>query len=286
MDAELTLMIPHFVFGQPVTLSQLRGEIESWLERPVQDGLPLSVESLLTAVREAESALRQSLESGQQASELEAHFLGAAEAYQELRSCLEAIARGIRAAETGVVAEELGRLIVAGDSLRQRTEEVENWLSDSLARCPQCGFGSQNLVQPCPDCQLELLYPDLSPDPQASKQFLTLGPDYLNVYKTYLAVLAGESTLSELRPPLERLHAVVAESASLLRSHTDVKAACGKILAGLEQMATCFVSREAEDLNKGWFRIFCAAGELQDLLKPILQESGLPKGSDSFEISE
>jgi hypothetical protein len=289
VDAELDPMIPHFVFGQPVTLSQLRGEIESWLERPVQDGLPLSVENLLTAVREAEVAVRQNLESGQQAAELEPHFLGAAEAYQEMGSCLEAIAKGVRASETGGVAKELGRLVVAGDRLRQCTEEVERWLSQPQARCPQCGFGSQNLLQLCPDCRLELLYPDLSPDQQASKQFLTLGPDYLSVYKTYLAVLAGQSTLSELRLPLERLHAIVAESASLVRSHAQVKSACAEILAGVEQMAACFVSREAEDLNKGWFRVFRAAGELQVLLQPFLQESGLSspqKGSDSFELSE
>lgn len=286
-------MIPHFSFGQPVTLAQLRQEIEAWLERPVQeDDLPLRIESLRAAVREAEEALRQELESREQTSELEALFSGAVEAYQEMETCLEAISEGVRGSDKRVVAERLARLNEAGESLRERTEGVENWLSDSQARCPQCGFGSKDPSQLCPTCELELLYPDLSPDPQSGREFLTLGPDYLSVYKTYLAVLEGQSSLSELRSPLQRLQEIVVNFSSSLRSHAQVHEACGQILAGVGQMATSFTSHEAADLNQGWFRIFCAAGELQQLLKPLLQESGLNSaaspsaGADSFELSE
>jgi hypothetical protein len=283
------IMIPHFSFGQPVTLAQLRQEIEAWLKGAIQDDdLPLRVEQLMEAVREAEGSLRQEMESRQQTPELEVLFSGAVEAYQEMESCLEAISAGVRASDREAVAEELARLNEAGDSLRERTEGVENWLNDSQARCPQCGFGSKDAGSLCPHCQLELLYPDLSPDPQSGREFLTLGADYISLYKTYLAVLEGQSSLSELRSPLERLQGVVVESSSLLRSHPEVHEACAQILAGIGQMAAAFSSHEASDLNQGWFRIFCAAGELQQLLRPLLQgssvESGSP-GSDSFELS-
>ncbi len=284
------IMIPHFSFGQPVTLAQLRQEIEAWLKGAIQDDdLPLRVEQLMAAVREAEGSLRQEMESRQQTPELEVLFSGAVEAYQEMEGCLEAISTGVRAGDQELVAEELVRLNEAGDSLRERTEGVENWLNDSQARCPQCGFGSKDAGSLCPHCQLELLYPDLSPDPQSGREFLTLGADYIGLYKTYLAVLEGQSSLSDLRSPLERLQGVVVESSSLLRSQPEVHEACAQILAGIGQMAAAFASHEASDLNQGWFRIFCAAGELQQLLRPLLQgssvESGSP-GSDSFELSE
>ena len=88
---------------------------------------------------------------------------------------------------------------------------------------------------------------------------------------------------------LIELQGVVVESSSLLRSHPEVHEACAQILAGIGQMAAAFASHEASDLNQGWFRIFCAAGELQQLLRPLLQESSVESGSpgaDSFELSE
>ena len=290
-----------FLPGPPATLMQIYLEIEQWIQSPSAGSLELRIEGLLGSIREAAAVLNQDLESGRPAADFRKLLEGTIEAYQDLQACLEEIQGGVAGFRTELVAEELLYLRAATTCLRQHTEDIENWLQAPQLRCPQCGFGAESADMLCPECHLELLYPDLQPDSKAARQFLHLGPEYASVYKVYLSVLAGDAPLADLHEPLGNLKTIVKSyprfngaggDANLRVTLLQLHELCQEVSAGMEQMGKTFSSRETSDLNQGWLRIFTAAGQLQSILAPLLDEQGTglvsapSHGADSVQFSE
>lgn len=291
-----------FLAGPPATLKQIHQEIEEWIQSPSsRDGLEMRIEGLLGSIRESAAVLNQDLERGRPAPDFQKLLVETVEVYQDLETCLEEIQSGVASSRTELVAEELAYLKAATSCLRQHTEDIEAWLQAPYLRCPKCGFGTESSDVLCPECNLELLYPDLEPDYQAARQFLHLGPGYAAVYKVYLKVLAGEATLAELQQPLAELKTIVKSyprlsgagaDATLRATLLQLSELCREVCEGMDQMERAFSSRESSDLNQGWLRIFTAAGQLQAILQPLLAEQGMGSalasspGADSVQFSE
>lgn len=290
-----------FLAGPPATLKQIYQEIEEWIQSPSPGCLEMRIEGLLGSIREAAAVLNQDLESGRPAPDFQKLLEGTIEAYQDLEACLEEIQDGVAGSRSERVADELVYLRAATTSLRQHTEDIENWLHAPHLRCPKCGFGAETADRLCPECNLDLLYPDLEPDSQAARQFLHLGPEYVSVYRVYLSVLAGDATLSDLQEPLGDLKTIVKSyprpsgagaDATLRATLLQLQELCQEVSAGIEQMGKTFSSRETSDLNNGWLRIFTAAGQLQSIITPLLTEQGIASASasshgvDSVQFSE
>jgi len=276
--------------GPPATLAQIYEEIEQWIQSPALSHLGIRLDGLVATIREAAFALDRDLESGRPTEEFIVLLQATREAYHDLESCLEEIQGGVAAFNLPIVAEELRYLRAATTNLRQCTEAIESWLEAPQLRCPKCGFGSEMADKLCPKCGLALLYPDLEPDFQSARQFLRLGPDYIAVYKVYIAVLAGEANLVDLQEPLLQLRAIVKGYPRLSGAGADaeqravfleLKELCQEVSTGINQMGEAFNSKETSDLNQGWLRIFEAAGRLQALLTPLLAEQGSTSASNT-----
>lgn len=279
-------------------------ELEQWVQQPDEGGsevLTGRLEQLLGSIQEAARGIQQDLGARPAAPEFGELLTGSAVAYGDLEECLEEILAAIPARDRAQVQAELLYLKAAMSSLRQYTDAIEQWLAAPILRCPRCGATDGDPEEICRHCDLELLYPDLQPDTRASREFITLGAEYVAVYRTYLGVLAGERPLADLGPPLHELLgwlepylkiSRLTREPGLVEQLQAVEQGCRQVQAGVEQMSSCFEGRETSDLNEGWRTIFEAGAELQRLMPQLLQDLGVASeshtgsGGDVVEFSE
>lgn len=197
----------------------------------------------------------------------------------------------------GDSVEELGRLLEllrTHQDVRECLECLEalqaeiqllsrcltGWTAGREPLCLRCG--SKGSEQTCPQCQLERLIPDPSPDTEVRSAHL--GPRYVPIYQTYRDVVNGDRTLSELHDPLRSLEKEWQQVLRLARHSPipllqDVEIG----LRGLAQMRLTWESRQARDLNEGWSRVFQCATALAQKLPAVLRQSGQTDEADALE---
>jgi rubrerythrin len=274
--------------GTVATLKQVYAKLHNWVKdpQPSPELLTGEIEQVISRIQEATDAIERDLAAETAAPEFAALLEGNASAYGDLEESLEVIVAALSAQDRDQIQEELVYLKAGMATLRQYTEAIEQWLAAPMMRCPRCGTGEAEAARDaiCPTCDLEMLYPDLQPDTQASRVFLNLGSEFIAVYRAYLAVLAGDLPLAELNVPLNVLeswlqrHARVSDlsrDTQLQPQLYNVAGLCRQGLAGVEQMRTSFTSRETADLNAGWGQIFAAAQNLQRCLPQLLADLGI-----------
>lgn len=278
------------------TLKNICVKLRAWVEdpQPSPELLTTEVEQLIASVQRAMEAIERDLAAETAAPEFAALLEGNVTAYADLEESLEQIVAALVAQDVHQVQEELLYVKAGMATLRQYTEAIEQWLAAPLMRCPRCGTSEAEAADDavCLVCDLEMLYPDLHPDTQASRQFLNLGAEFIAVYRTYLAVLAGDLPLSELDAPLTTLQAWLQQHAQVGRLSRDnqlqpqlgnVAALCAQGIAGVQQMRTSLQGRETADLNAGWAKIFSAAQNLQRCLPQLLADLGVQTASSHAE---
>ena len=287
---------PIFSGESPLTLKQIALDINHWCDNPSQGDLPQKIQLILASVREQSSAITIDPTVVPELSNL---LQGSIRSYQALAECLEEILVGIKCQNVVDVEAELLYLKAGMCSLRQYTEAIELWLMAPTLRCPRCGSATPAHDDICDKCDLEMLLPDLSPSSKSNRSFLSLGPEYMAVYKTYISVLAGETPLDQLVTPLQELRnffapylrmANLTNEEALRQRLKRVEKLCLDSLSGIEQMDACFQTREASDLNQGWLTIYNSSAELKEALPSLLGELGVQSESsnsvDSVQLSQ
>lgn len=285
-----------------MTLKQALVEVQQWCFKAQEDEFLCGrLQQLQRAVLEAAEPIQADLGSATISDEFRQLLEGSHGAYLDIVESLTGIVAAIRQRDVSSVSEERLYLQAAVGSLRQYTEAIEQWLLAPHPRCPRCGLSEDNPEWICPDCDLEYLYPDLEPNSQASRTFLTLGQEYLAVYRTYLSVASGDAPLADLADPLQRLTGYLAQHRDIQKLSNDsalrpllerIGSLCQASLEGVERMKLAFSGRQMADLNRGWLEIFKAAGELQKCIPNLQDHLGLrpetthQTGSDSVEFSE
>lgn len=279
-------------------------EIEQWLQRGQAGSaemLTSRLEQLQGSIQDAAREIESDLEARPAAPEFRELLTGSAGAYADLDECLEEILVALAAGDREQLEDELLYMKAGMASLRQYTDAIEQWLVAPILRCPRCGATDGDPEEICRHCDLELLYPDLQPDTRASREFVTLGAPYVQVYQAYLAVLAGDRPLAELGQPLHELlrwlepylnMSRLTRETHLVEQLQTVERSCQRVRSGVEQMSLCFEGRETSDLNEGWHTIFEAGAELQRLMPQLLRDLGVVTepttsgGGDMVELSE
>lgn len=145
-------------------------------------------------------------------------------------------------------------------------------------QCPRCGLLCDDR---CPTCGLEALIPPPEEAFRPAPESAVLPAEYAVVYRRYLEVLDGRTTLSDLLATLDPVEQILLEAAAradlIARAPAplgwdlpDLAAMVAEALGGLEQMRNTAITRELYDLSLGWDRLF---RQLSALLK--LQEQAL-----------
>lgn len=282
-----------------MTLKQLQQDLAEWLKDPAKaKDMGKKIDDLLGLLRNAADGVRNNLANDELTPEFAQLLRSTEGAYAEIEQCLNALNDCVRGNDREAVQEERIYLRAAGASLRQHTDAIQHWLETPEFRCPRCG-GTEEELELCPDCGLELVLRDPNPSPHASRQFLQLPLEFVDVFKTYQAILSGDLPLRELGQPLQTLRAhlqgyLKARSRDKqYKEHVEeLRHLANEALMGVERMERAWDSREIADLNVGWLQIFEAGGELQKQLAPLLHELGRGEsaesdgfGMDTFEFS-
>ena len=150
-----------------------------------------------------------------------------------------------------------------------------------LPLCPRCGGRGDG--SSCATCDLDVLIPDLAELDRTSFQQAELGPDYLKVNETYMAVITGSGRVDQLFGALQQLErrltewqnlCSTVEEDSLAEQLATIDSHLDGALDGVEQMKRVAQSRRVADLNQGWKTIFENAVELSEALPGLARASG------------
>lgn len=243
----------------------------------------LKMASILeNAITETEAELSQ---TGETAESLAEPVENCILAYERLRDIVLDIAESAEQGCKSTIKDYLEELEEAADFLGHAQQDLTTWLNSPVPRCPRCGG---NDGDPCPVCQLELLFPDPQGGADSGFQSALLPQEYGAVFDAYTAVRNGERTLSELvnlLPAIEKdsrgyLASVTAslsqqpDSASLLQAKETLL----NLNNGICQIRDTWESRKMTDLQDGWAKVFRNAVAFKGLRLELLEEFGGEEG--------
>jgi hypothetical protein len=187
------------------------------------------------------------------------------EAQVELDSLQESVTR----AEN--FDDNLETLAVLQGEIVQLSRCLQGWTSSREPLCARCG--SKGPEESCSRCDLERLVPDSQADPEIRSAHL--GPQYVQLYKTYRDIVNGEAPLRVLPSALVPLEKELQQVRRLSRHGPDsIQPLAEQGIQGLARMREALASRHVRDLNEGWSQVFRAATALATHLPGLLRELG------------
>lgn len=273
--------------GGPVTLKSLIVSLQAWMDGTSTVDLTPSLKQLREQVAEAARAteldLRQEL-----APELEASLRGSLEVYEDLDPVLEVLGKAY-AAGNRAIKNMLALLEGAREDLRGHDEAMQAWLRAPVLRCPRCGRTPTNNAYVCPQCRVDMLYPDPESVLDDSQNSAQVGPEFVAVFEALSLVVRGEAPLSRLLAVLQGLEqslsawADIAEdeessNVQLAYALDTVADAARRALQGTAQMRSVAQTRQTRDLNEGWHTVFEAAQEIRAAIPTLSKHAGAPAG--------
>ncbi len=279
----------------PVTLANLTAALKLWMEGKPTPNLGSRIEQMRERVLEVARSTEQDLQ-GKLAPDLRGPLQASLDAYEGLDPVLEALAEahagGNRAVKNLVAFLEKTRT-----QLLECDQAMHAWLRAPVLRCPRCGLTRDSGGARCPDCNVDLLYPDPESALSDAQTSAHLGPEYIEVFQALSLVVEGEAPLSRLLGALDRLEtmlrnwAMLAEAeetsnAQLTYALDTVADAARRSLEGAAQMRSVTQTRQTRDLNEGWRILFECAQDIRTSIPLIAKATGAAQRGDHFSTQE
>lgn len=207
------------------------------------------------------------------------------QAYEQLQEILSDLKTSALLKQPEKAKELLLEMQDAADFLKEAQVELEGWVKEDILRCPRCGSSE---ADPCPSCNLLLVYLDPQRGSNANDPSVSLPQEFGVLYSAFLGIRDGKISLSKLgealNVPERSVNAFLASVQAALKqnpeSHNLVKGEelLLQMKAGLSTLRSTLTSRRITDLQAGWLQLFRGAAELQGIRLALLEEFGGDEG--------
>lgn len=240
-------------------------EVYSSLEEVTRN----TAEAILETRADLQEPLAQELADG--LVELEGVFLEIESELTSLRECLEHEPYSV----------DLTNLTSCQQRLSECARFLQDWAEAPVPRCLRCG--SRDTSMRCQSCGLDCLIP-VPPSEEEDVSGAYLSPEYLELYRSYRAVMDGEGPLAPMLARLGPLETSLAPLERLARmTGSPILGEVERSLRGIQQMRQVTSSRLASDLSQGWEQVFQGALALKSLMPQLLREQGLEEEARRLE---
>jgi hypothetical protein len=180
--------------------------------------------------------------------------------------------------------EALGELEEAIDAMKESGDAIEQFLDSSPLVCMSCSsIGPEHL---CPKCGGERLMLDPAQNRDDERK-VQVSEEVLDVYESYVALLAGNEPISTLVNCLQSLEftylevEAIGEQSMANELATDrikqtaqlMLGAIAGVLQGIEMMHGVVKSRSIVELNAGWEQLLSSSVRAQELLVKMTSQA-------------
>lgn len=277
-------------WGVPGRVSSIRalvGLVERWTKdvdnEELLERLFLSIEHFVLEELESVSFSGEGLPPrvGQSLAELTSLF-------ESLAACLDELSEALEGRDVSEAQSLITRIRSVAQQVGDKQAALEEWMQNPEPCCLRCG-GIEESQGYCPECEVELLVPNLTAAfPNVTIQ---LEPEFYAVYERYLAIGRGEATISSISTLLPAAENYLKEMGRAARSanrkpedeqaREDVYRATEDVLLGLEQLRAATHSKRKVELDQAWHTIVSCLRSLKDRLSQLVATLGLQGGSDA-----
>ncbi len=275
----------------PVTLKNIAASLRAWMNQQEVPNLGARLNEMRDRVLEVARSTEKDL-AGQLAPDLREPLQASLDTYQHAEVLLDAL---VQAHEDG--NRSVKNLVAGLDQARTRLlecdQQMQAWLRAPVLRCPKCGTQPQaKLGYRCPQCQVDMLYPDPESALDDSQTSAHLGPEYVAVFEALSLVVQGEAPLSRLLGALQPLEGMLenwarmaegeeTSNAQLTYALDTVADAARRSLQGAAQLRSVVDTRQTRDLNEGWRILFEGAQEVRQAI-PLISKATGGRADDDF----
>lgn len=279
----------------PVTLKNVAASSRAWMEGEAVPRLGARLEEMRERVLEAARTTEKDL-AGTLADDLRTPLQASLDTYDQAEALLDAL---IQAHESGnrAVKNLITGLEQARTHLLECDQQMQAWLRAPVLRCPRCGLQPQaRQGYQCPQCHVDMLYPDPESALDDSQTSAHLGGEYVAVFEALSLVVQGEAPLTRLLgalTPLETMlgnwarlaEAEESSNAQLTYALDTVAEAARRSLEGAAQMRSAVDTRQTRDLNEGWRILFESAQDVRQAI-PLISKATGASGAGEFSRQE
>jgi hypothetical protein len=276
-------------WGVPTRVSSIRallGLIERWSadveNEQLLESLSLSIEHFVT--EELESASFPSEGLPPQASQLLGELTNQ---FQALTACLEELDEALAEHDVAEVTALASRIRTAAQKVGETGAALDDWMRDPDPCCLGCG-GTEETEGWCPECGIELLVPNLTPD--FTNVNVQLEPVFHAIYERYRAIGRGDDTVSSILQLLPAAEDHVLElgraAKGVNRKDEDAEVreqlflATEGVINALVQIEEATESKMKVDLDHAWQNTAKALLSMNDALGQLIENLGVERGNN------